>query len=68
MKHRDGYKKKKKTEKRGRVVCCLPGLAPDGSEVSHADSTAHACVQIPADLKVGMVRAGPAKQPSDNTV
>lgn len=37
-----------------------PGLAPDCSEVSHTDGAAHACVQIPADLKVGMVRAGPA--------
>ena len=38
----------------------LPGLPPDCSEVSHTDSTARACVQIPADLKVGMVCAGPA--------
>lgn len=44
---------------------CPPGLTPDGGEVPHTDRAAGARVQVPADLKVGMVRAGPAKRRLD---
>lgn len=36
-----------------------PGLTPDLSEVADAHSAAHASVEVPADLQVGLVGVEP---------